>query len=286
VSACYANWLFTFAVIPAKIRPAMNNEEIISAKLEAISKGLETVQTKVENQKPKDNWRTIVTQVIGIPAALLLLWVQFHQATNTPMETKKLTAETRKLELEADALQAGQDLKTVLNQAVGSGKDVATYRQQLSEASGKLNSVLEQLQQVRQNERLNSTEGLIARYLVIYVFFFVISLFFRTINTVWYPFINIAQATLFSNKDGHPPGRKKETLRKFVRTFSPILYPLPSIAEIAVDLLIVVAVLVPLFDLTASSLGHNTKFVTVYHELRGAHIGNAINLIRQIVAGG
>jgi hypothetical protein len=261
------------------------NEEVISAKLEAISKGLETVQTKVENQKPKDNWRTIVTQVIGIPAALLLLWAQFHQATNTPLETKKLTAETRKLELEADAMQAGQDLKTILNQAVGSGKDVAAYRQQLTDASVKLNSALEQLQQVRQNERLNSTEGLIARYLIIYVFFFVISLFFRTINTVWYPFLNIMQSALFSFSSERSTTRKKEALKKFVRTFSPILYPLPSIAEIAVDLLIVVAVLVPLFDLTASSLGNNTKFITVFHELRGAHIGNAINLIRQIVSG-
>jgi hypothetical protein len=262
------------------------NDETISAKLEAISKGLETVQTKVENQKPRDNWRTIVTQVIGIPAALFLLWTQFHQATNTPMETKKLSAETRKLELEADALQAGQDLKTILNQAVGSGRDIAAYRRQLTDASSKLNSTLEQLQQARQNERLNSTEGLIARYLIIYVFFFVISLFFRTINTVWYPFINIMQSALFSSRNGRTISRKKEALRKFVRIFSPILYPLPSIAEIAVDLLIVVAVLVPLFDLTASSLGHNTKFVTVYHELRGAHIGNAISLIRQIVTGG
>jgi hypothetical protein len=261
------------------------NDEIISAKLEAISKGLETVQAKVENQKPKDNWRTIVTQVIGIPAALLLLWVQFHQATNTPIETKKLTAETRKLELEADALQAGQDLKAILGQAVGSGKDVAAYRQQLTDASVKLNTALDQLQQVRQNERLNSTEGLIARYLIIYVFFFVVSLFFRTINTVWYPFINIVQSALFSSRDERSTSRRKEAFRKLFQTFSPILYPLPSIAEIAVDLLIVIAVLVPLFDLTANSLGNNTKFVTVYHELRGAHIGNAINLIKQIVAG-
>lgn len=257
------------------------SEEVIAARLETISKGLETLQAKVENQKPKDNWRTIATQFIGILAALLLLYTQFHGAKNTPLETRKLDAETRKAELEANALQAGQNLNTLLNQATGSGRDVLAYRQQLIEASGKLKSLLDQLQAVRQNEKPKSTEGFIARYLIIYVFFMVISLFFRTINAFWYPLLNIVQSSLSGR---YKPGR--EHALRFLRTFTQILYPLPNIAEIAIDVLVVAAVLVPLFDLTANSLGQNIRFSTVYHELTAAHVGNAVNLIRRIVTGG
>jgi hypothetical protein len=263
------------------------SDELIAAKLETISKGLETVQAKVENQKPRENWRTTLTQVIGIPAALLLLYSQFHQAKNTPLETRKLGAETRKLELEADALQAGQDLKALLNQAVVSGKNVVAYRQQLTEASEKLNSALTQLQIAKQNEKLlSSKEGLIAKYLILYVFFFAVSICFRTINALWYPFVNILQTAAFSPSKRGRFYIRCERMRRLLQTFSQILYPLPNIAEIAVDVLVMAVVLIPLFDLTATSLGQNIKFSTVYHELIGAHIGNAVNLIKQIITAG
>jgi hypothetical protein len=270
------------------------DEDIVAAKLDTVAAKLETVQSKVEG-KPKENWRNVAVQLIAIPSAVLLLYIQFHQARTTPLEEKKTAAEIEKLELESKSLQAKTDLDANVTKLLDALKDnrtreVAALQQELRQQTlPQLEQALEHIETLNRQETSRINQNLFAKYVVLYIFWNALRLFFNVVDAFWRPLLGVSTAALYSSTER--PGktersrRHQQVRRKIMQFVLPILSQAPSILHTAIEVGLFAIVFVPFFNELMLSLGHGESFRTVAGLMARLQIGDALRLIHNVVLG-
>lgn len=257
--------------------------EVVSAKLEQISTQLKLLEIKTQDraeapQKP-ESWRSIVVQVIAIPAALVALFLQFGQAKDLPLQKDKTVAEISKTQTEE--LKTRAELQQLLDQlAEKKGQGIAVYQQQLDESLPKINATLDRISGLNRSLRSESSLTLLMKYVVLYIFWNALRLVFSAIGMVWNPMIAGFLITIRSRLS---KSRYRERWTRLLDVSTIILAPLPNIAFTVIEIGFFVVVLWPLFDQLAASLGTDVRFQEIASRIVHLHFGQAIGLLRQVI---
>ena len=123
----------------------------------------------------------------------------------------------------------------------------------------------------------------ITKYLLIWIFLTLIHLAFNVFSTLWHSLVSLATAAVYARRRRRSPFW--ERLQRFFEFATPVLYPLPEIGRWAVELVVIVVVLVPFFNVLSSSLGSNLTFEAILESLKQLNVGEAVQKVRSLVMG-
>jgi len=259
--------------------------DLIAARLEVLSARLERAEIASKlPTKDRQPWWTVAAQVLGVPAAVMLILFQWSQTQKAPHEIAKTTVETAKLQTEE--LKARAELQQILEKlADQKGKGIQEYQKQLAETLPRLEATITKVTEFEhlEGQRSAASQPFITKYLLLWIFLMVIHLAFNVFTTLWHSVVSLASAAVYTARS-----RKSafwDRLRRFINFATPVLYPLPEIGRWAVELAVIVVVLVPFFDQLSGSLGSSLTFDAILQSLKQLNVGEAVHKVRTLVIG-
>jgi hypothetical protein len=274
------------------------DSELIAARLDQISSQLNAIETRselvheklkaVEGKQPatpaKENWRSIVVQIIAVPAALIALFLQFNQAKNLPVDREKEVAEIAKTRTEE--LKTRAELQGILDGlAEKRGKSLTEYQRQLNDNLPRLEAVLGRMRDLNETSRADSAFQLLMRYVLLYIFWNAIRLVFNAVHAIWGPLIGTVTVALRNRAYNAMRKGLKVRWEPLINLFSVIVAPLPSVVHTVIEVAFFVAVLWPLFDLLSASLGSGVRFQQIAASFAHLNFTQAIIMLKSIIIG-
>ncbi len=261
--------------------------ELLTAKLDGLASRVDSVSTKVdlaaikaslptEQTKP---WWTTLTAILGIPALIFVMYLQFSQGGEAKANTQKSLAETEKARTEE--LKARTELQTELETlAEKKSQGIASYQKQLNESLPKLEQTIERLNAANLAKQ-EMNRDLLVQFVVLWIFMWGIGLLFDLISIVWDSAISIPLGVFYSLRLSQ--SKVSERIRRMVNVIVPVLSPVPRILRVAVEISIFFALFAPLFDQVSATTGSATKFERVAHSVRAVRLGDAVAQVRKVL---
>lgn len=241
---------------------------------------IEKLDKLAANDKPKETWWGVATKVLGVPALVVLMYMQLSQGKEATDTAALKRAEIAKVNTEEIKTRA--ELQTTLDEltakrAVGTEE----YQRQLSRTLPELTASLDRLQQLNVAAVPTVRQDNLTRYLLVWVFLIAVGVLFSIINSVWSPLVSIASSTMYAiNRGG---SKRAERVRRLVPVLQPLLYPIPSLLHILIDVALFTAVLIPLFNQLAASVGSPVTFEQIVRSLARFDFTRAVELLRSVV---
>jgi len=253
--------------------------DLLSAKIESVSTKVDAAAAKTEMSKENKPWWTTVTAILGIPAAILIMYLQFSQGGEAKTGTQKNIAETEKIRTEE--LKARAELQTELETlAEKKSQGFAQYQKQLDESLPKLQKTIESLNAANlAKQQLN--RDLLVQFVLLWIFVYGIGLMFDLISTVWHAAVSIPTEMFYSMKWSQ--SKLRDRIRRIVSMSSPILRPLPDVLRVAVQIVVLFALFAPLFDQVSAASGSTTKFQEVAHTVRSFRFVEGVGQVRHMM---
>lgn len=240
--------------------------------------GLERVEKSTAG-KEEETWWSLATKFLGLPALIVLMYLQLSQGREASESAEVRRAEAAKLQTEE--LKTRAEVQMLLDSLTAKrAASLGAYQQQLDRTLPQLSKSLERLDQLNTGVTQRVGRDDLSRYLVLWVFLQALGVFFTIAHTFWGALVSMTTSALFSWRSH---SERAERLRRVVSVVQPALYPLPNVLHVAVDVTLFGAVLIPLFNQLASSLGSQISFQSIVQRLSRLDFAGAIELIHAVV---
>lgn len=237
--------------------------------------------------KPKAWWVTIV-EFLALPAAVLAIVIQLTQASGNVKTETKTEAETTKARVDtAKALLETEKLQLELAALRAKGPTVAT--QDVERLVPRLEESVERLRALQSQQQQQPLATALAKFVLLWILFHAIGLLFDVIQQVWGSLL--AGTLLYVFNKEHPrtldeqQERKRHSRRKLAQWAGAILSPVPSVLRWSLQLSVFVALMIPLFDEVARSMGSGLVFETLVRQTSQLELGNALATLKQLLFG-
>jgi hypothetical protein len=258
-----------------------------------------TERLKEEKKKEEGSWLGTAAQVIGIPAAIVAVMMNFGQVGKTDAETTKITAETKKVEAETLKTRAElENLSRTLQQRTPSANpEVDRLLSQVSDTVAKLDQI-----------RSASLQSVIADILLKYIFLFAaFKLFYfgtSIFSRLWDVFTRlIADSTRFfirrrrqhlekQNRQmpiGNGTVDHYERMQRLSRfesmTYTIVGYSfwIPQFAIMILEFILIISFIVPLFLETGAALGKLPEATMALERARKFELGGSYEALRSVL---
>lgn len=258
----------------------------IEIALERLDRHVEANTTKVEavaaETKADTSWTSVAIKWLGVPAIVMVMYLQMHQGREASASVDLKRAETAKtavdeLKTRAEIQQMLQDLEKKRTQ------NLVAYEDELRKTLPHLTQSLQKLQQLDAAAATTGRQRDLSRYMLIWIFLTALGLVFNILHTLWSPLVSAASGAWHSRQWSDSPRERR--LRAVFNVLQPLLYPLPSIIHIAVEVSLFGAILIPLFNELAAQMGSPVTFGAIAKELSHLQFADAIQLVRGVVFG-
>lgn len=237
--------------------------------------------------KPKAWWATVL-EFLTLPAAVLAIVIQLTQAsgnikteTKTEVETTKAKVDTEKALLETEKLQ--------LELAALRSKGPAVATQDVERLVPRLEESVERLRALQAQPQQPLLSAALAKFVVLWILFHAIGLVFDVIQQVWGSMLSGTVLYVFNKEQPHPhdekQARKHRTRLKLAQWAAAILSPVPSVLRWSLQLSVFVALMIPLFDEVARTLGSGFVFDTLIRQAAHLELGEALATLKQLLFG-
>jgi hypothetical protein len=281
--------------------------QLVSAKIDLLNERIASL--KGADKKDTQPWYAIVTGVLGVPALLIVMVMNWTQYRTNTVGVDKTLADTEKTRLEVAQLRAtSEQLKT----AVGS-QDLESLKRALNEAIPLLQQSAVRLE--KRDVPPNTQAELLARYVVIwalgsflsavYAVFFLgwdlvtqlpysLSMWFRRrlrdhqrareeqlrleTKDLDYDLQRKQTEELYAAYE-----RKQMRLDGWIQWSSTILRLVPRAVQVAIQVSIFTALIVPMFDMAAIQSGSTVRFAHVWASARNLEIKKSLEYVQDVV---
>lgn len=260
--------------------------EIVDLRLQTVAAKLDALESKLGGaDKTKSPWYSVVAQLLGIPAVLVLMFLQLNQARQAPVDIEKSQAEASKAR--AEELKTRGELEVILNNLQrGREAGLPEFEQRLREALPRLDSAIAALSIQSQRSTAAtavSLEALVGRCLVALVFLFAVRVVLDIYGTVIGACIAIPLTAYLSLR-----GPEAAISHRVVRVIQPavlVMSQFGPVIRLAVQVTILFSVFAPLFD--DHALAHGApSFSDVFTQLGRLNLVGAIRSVQAAVTGG
>ncbi len=271
-------------------RSRESSSGMLEGQLQSLFNRLEALDVKLERQnlqlqqQPKDAkqqpWWATTIQFLGLPALLIAMFLQFGQATEVPGNKAKTEAETNKLNTEE--LKARAELQEiVLRLEAKQGESASASAHELREVLPDLRDAVDRLQRT---STANSSALLVAKYLVIWGVLTAISLVFEIVGHLWTPLVGSVTNLFYHSPEDRAPSRWRRQLARRFNLVQPLLYPLPFLAQWLVQVAVFAALVIPLFNTAAATLGSTITLQSMLEDARHLDLSKALANARQLIS--
>ncbi len=283
--------------------PRNQSAEVTNA-VAALSNRIEALSIKLDKPPtaPTDKpgtprvWWEYAIQFLGLPVIVLGMVFTFTQIntessnaslnkikqTTELAQQNKANAEATKLKLEIEEIQRKQQ----------AGIRVSTAER---------DDLLERVKSLIKPATPIPASALLLKYLALTFMFMGLSLFFQLVGTLWSVLFNLASNLIYANfpqrRSASDPAEPSESeadfekrrkrydlLRTVWQHFSVFAVPLPSLVDWSIRLSIFTAVVVPLFDETAATLGSALRFSDLLGPMRHWEVSVAVQRLHDLIA--
>ncbi len=192
-------------------------QQLIIARLDSLSKDIELVRKEQELGKDKvgaaSPWYVKWAGILGVPALVFVMMVNWSQANLNSGSTEKTQAETQKIRV--DTLKTRADLQQQLDTLQKSrAADINTPG--LNETLANIKSTIADIQRLRESEVKGALTNIVMRFVIVWFALqasgLAIGIFSRLWNTVF-----VSSFVLFNQTSGD------RSIGKFIKTIALIL---------------------------------------------------------------
>lgn len=241
-------------------------------------------EEKIEKLKgTKEPWWANLIKFIGLPAAIVVLVLNFKQTGNVTKDTELKQAEIEKTKFETLEKKLNILADSTNIEKLENNKDRTKLREDVAQISG----LIKEFKEVKSS---NNTNTLISRFIIVSLFFIGISLVIRIFSFLWDNFFNSAYRYL-RDKWGkirweHHDKVKQANYEKRIKLLDwsmVVLNLVPTVLSIFIDFLVVVAIVIPLFNVTSNDLDSQITFQNILNSVKHLDFGGAIKQLKDVV---
>lgn len=251
--------------------------DLLVAEIRATSAKLEVLETNLKSRPAtSDPPAERLTVLLGIPALLIVILMNWGQAGLNFHSQEKTIAETEKLRTEE--LKERAELQQLLSKVESKDPHNAVDAQEV------VNELVPQIRRAFDSIIWNSAvvsssdaARLLGRYLLIWGLIFLVGLFFGILNQIWSAFLGL----LIQNAH-REANYEKQGVWKWIRTIGSSLYPIPSIGHWIVEVIIFLGVVVPFLAEVAYVAGAPTEYFRALQKLQSGELGEAFEAFKSI----
>lgn len=265
--------------------------EIAALRMDQDKRDLERQRRELDEAKkkpPAKPWWASAVEILALPAAVVAIVVQFTNASSTVQTTAKTEAETAKIKVEE--VKTRVELQKMLDDlAETKKKGVTAYREEIERTLPQLQQTIERLRVVESQSKSVALERSFAKYILLWVLFHFIGLIFDIVSQFWsalWSGISTFVSTIrFKDKNGREDYEKQRRISNAMRWIQLLAYPIPSILRWSLQLSILLALMIPLFNEVALAIGSQTSFDVVVFQAKHLDIGGALSTMKTILFG-
>jgi hypothetical protein len=273
----------------------MNTEEKIEKLTESIEKIASQIQKfsqdaerkefeeRIEKLKSKEPWWSTAAKFIGLPAAIVLLILNFKQTDNVSTDT-----ELKKAQIDNTKVTTLEKRLAILTDSVSIQKiENAEDRKKLKKDVEDISKLIQEIKEVKAS---NSSNTFLTRFIILYLFFVCIGLFFRIFSFLWYNFFTSVYRALgdkwrslsWEGKDEKIQRKYKKRV-KYLEWTLVIANGVPQIVQIVLDFTVITIVAIPLFDLACSDLYAVYNFQNIFESIKHLDFVEGANKLKEII---
>jgi len=241
-------------------------------------------QEEIEKLKSgKEPWWSNLIKFIGLPAAIVVLVLNFKQTGNVTKDTELKEAEIEKTKLETLEKRLAILTDSTNIQKIETNQD----RLKLKKDVEAITSIINEIKEIKSS---NNTNTLISRFIIISLFFIGISLVIRIFSFLWhnffdslYRYVTFKWSKLRWESDDKLKQKKYERRLKRLEWSRVITNAIPTILSITIDFLVVTAIVIPLFNLASNDMDSQLTFQNILNSVKRLDFVNAIKQLKDIV---
>ena len=245
-------------------------------------KALKDENEKLKNAKTEPWWSTAV-KFVGLPAALVVLFLNFKQTGNVSTDTDLKKAQIEKTKLETLEKRLGILTDSVSVQKIENAEDRIILKKDVSDIA----NLLTEIKEIKSS---NNTNTLISRFILIYLFFVGAGLFIRIFSFLWHNFFNSAFRFLSDkwrnmrwDSDNDKLRKKYQKRVKYLDWAQLLVNAIPTIISLTLDFLVITIVVIPLFNLTSSDLNSTGTFQSIFNSIKHFDFAEGVRKLKEII---
>lgn len=254
--------------------------EELKLQMRSLSLDVREAQGKSSEASKSQPWWITLTQILGIPALLILMFLNFNQSESTVQSTQKTIAETEKIKTEE--IKTRVELEKLLSELSDQKTtNLEEYREQIDATLPKLTETINKLNEIEASKRAPLTERLILVFLLLWVVYHGLSLVFSIIEYIWNALVNLAAGSIYKFTNQGSALRRK--FLSVMSTIIPVFYPIAGIFRWSIELFVFVALVLPFFDEVILALGSPASGKDVIDQFFNFEFSNAVKALRDII---
>ncbi|HIC47265.1 MAG TPA: hypothetical protein EYM37_11920 [Methylophaga aminisulfidivorans] len=239
----------------------------------------ELSEKKATGKFDESIWTTI-TKILGIPAIVIAIMLQFNQAEQSDQDTIKSVAETQKILTEE--VKTRVEIEKMLNElADNKTKSVEDYQKQIEEALPKIKQAVQELDELdSKSQQFPLLQSLLIIFVVLWILHHGIHIVFSIVEYVWSSIITLAVGlTQYLDHNS----KFKRRLMRGLATSIPVLYPLAGVVRWGIELSVFILLLIPFFDYIALNLGVDIQAKSIIESAANFQIKEAIEKVKVVI---
>jgi hypothetical protein len=294
--------------ITNKIDTFNNRLEVLQSKIEITNERVTQVNDKVENSvdelkelnsstkkdkpalQPKSPWWITITGILGVPALLIYMFLQFSQASQSSSQIQ--LNQTEEIKTRAEIQQIINNLETTKTQ------NPDAYIQQINDVLPKLQTALDKLNDANKvNIGLDAVENLYRSMLIIIfaeavgyilhvfeiVWFWLTSTFSPIVLRFFYDhphIISRKKRNSFNKKGIEDRTKYRERITNIFTVSVSTMNSIPMIVRLVATIFIFTTLTIPLFNQVSLSLGFGISFSSILDHLWKLDLPGAVEILR------
>lgn len=260
-----------------------NSAELEQIKLEIQKLSVEFKEERFkQSQNKKDQpWWITLTQILGIPALLILMFFNFTQSGQSIQNTEKAVAETAKIKTE--------EIKTrvEIQKLLGELSDQRTanleeYQKQLDETLPKLEETINKLVNLKATPQSPLSEKFFLTFLLLWIVYHGLSLVFNIIEYLWNVFVNLLATSVCKFTEKQSKIRKK--IINIMSSITPLMYPVVGIFRWSIELFVFTVLVLPFFDQVILAMGSTVKAKDIKSAFFNFEFTEAVQTLHTIIS--
>ena len=285
--------------------------QLMAAKLDLITEKVAAL--KPADKKESQPWYTVIAGVLGVPALVLVMALNFSTYRSNAYSNEEKVKETEKTQLEINQLRA----KSTELTDVAKSQDIQSLKRAIQDAVPLLQQSAVRLETQAQTPVPAAQPTIILRYIAVWAFLSFVSAVFSVFYTGWdlvgqlpYTISNWIRLRMRDRerqmedqlrvrfRDGHDwesqrkesadlyaaSERRRNRLDMWTSWASTVIRTLPRLFQAALQVAIFTAVIVPMFDYSAAELGSRVRFQDVLASAKRLEVGKCLSYVHDLVA--